>query len=166
LATKIDKIVLKSYKNKFDTRGFFALMVKIKNEDSSHLGVNMINEKKDHFAYYFCAENMRRDMEFEKADDWIEKARCVAKVVTLIENEKMFQNQITKNRHLQDQEVNWMNNQFETLTVDNLMHFLMALDYDIEIRIYPKVASPIPIEADVSRSKIKSKLDLMSVMCY
>ena len=101
----------------------------------------MKRKKKGDIEYHEGSNNVYQDLGFKNPDEWATKARIATKIFVLIKKRKLTQKQAGKIFGIAQGRVSDLKRgQFDKFSVEKLMSFLNALDYDVEIRIHPKVA--------------------------
>ena len=101
----------------------------------------MKKRKKGEIEYHEGSNNVYRDLGFKNSDEWATKARIATEIFALINKKKLTQKQAGEIFGITQGRVSDLKRgQFDKFSVEKLMFFLNALDYDVEIRIHPKVA--------------------------
>ena len=101
----------------------------------------MKKKKMGHIEYYEGSGNVYQDLGFKKPEEWATKARIATKIFALLKEQKLTQKQAGEIFGITQGRVSDLKRgQFDKFSVEKLMSFLNALDYDVEIRMHPKVA--------------------------
>ena len=101
----------------------------------------MNKKKKGKIKYREGSNNVYQDLGFKNPDEWAAKARIATEIFTVIKKRKLTQKQAGEIFGITQGRVSDLKRgQFDKFSVEKLMSFLNALDYDVEIRIHPKVA--------------------------
>jgi predicted XRE-type DNA-binding protein len=83
--------------------------------------------------------NAFRDLRVSRAEELQTKAKIAFALNKILDKEEMTQQQIADRLHTDQPKVSAVRNyKLENLSVERLMEFLIALDYDIDINIKPK----------------------------
>ena len=91
--------------------------------------------------YYKGSGNVYQDLGFKNSEEWATKARIATKIFVLLKEKKLTQKQAGEIFGITQGRVSDLKRgQFDKFSVEKLMSFLNALDYDVEIRMHPKVA--------------------------
>ena len=99
-------------------------------------------KKKKHgdIEYYEGSGNVYKDLGFKKPEEWETKAALATKIYDIIRDRGLTQKQAAEILDIDQPGVSDLKRgRFRRFSVARMLHFLRALDYDVDIVVRPKV---------------------------